>query len=149
MVPPPQDPPPLRAKRTPSHHRRSEETNVYICAPSTHQTAPTLPLPPPPVPPTVPSEASTPCWGVSGAEDKTPPSKTWMASPGSNCFVSSSSSLASSTNHNHPNTQNPAPRVRATPMVCRWCYSSNPGDCRDGFCSSIWNKENLMRPIHI
>ena len=37
------------------------------------------------------------------------------------------------------------------PMIvpCRWCQTINPGDCRDGFCASMWNKENLMRPIHI
>ena len=37
------------------------------------------------------------------------------------------------------------------PMIvpCRWCQTTNPGDCRDGFCASMWNKENLMRPIHI
>lgn len=41
----------------------------------------------------------------------------------------------------------PLPRPQ---VCCRWCQSTNPdGDCRDGFCSSVWNKENLMRPIHI
>ena len=37
------------------------------------------------------------------------------------------------------------------PMIvpCRWCQTTNPGDCQDGFCDSMWNKENLMRPIHI
>ena len=43
-----------------------------------------------------------------------------------------------------------AARLRSTPVVCRWCQTTSPGDdCRDGFCSSVWNKENLMRPIHI
>ena len=43
--------------------------------------------------------------------------------------------------------QPPLPRPQ---VCCRWCQSTNPdGDCRDGFCSSVWNKENLMRPIHI
>ena len=42
--------------------------------------------------------------------------------------------------------------VRQINNICPHCKSEFNSDCRDGFCASIWNKENMMiglRPIHI
>ena len=62
-------------------------------------------------------------------------------------LTSTSSSATSSTGSSGIQQQ---PQRSRPPQICRFCQSTNPGeDCRDGFCSSIWNKENLMRPIHI
>lgn len=126
-----EQPPPLARHAQPKKKKIMENyqssPNVYICAPS-------MPIEPPlhmssPLPPAHPTPSSEEAW----EDNKRYP---WMASPSSNCIVSSSGgSLAS---------------AHKQQAMCRWCQSLNPGDdCRDGFCSSVWNKENLMRPIHI
>ncbi len=141
VVPPPNEPPapppasalprPTIVKKAPSAVSRKSynhhQSNVYICTPSEPHQSPLA----------TSSEVS---YGPPGRVLGPP----WV-SPGSQCIVSSSSS-----------SNGGSFLIKARPQrpVCPWCQSTNPGDdCRDGFCSSVWNRSEaahgLMRPIHI
>lgn len=128
-VVPPSDGPPVpqiqnRPQKVGLPEKRPETVTktVYICTPSEPNS----------------EGAESNSWEENHTDRKYP----WMASPASNCVVSSGSSTA--------NSHKIGQKVPKRPIICRWCHSMNPGDdCHDGFCASIWNKENLMRPIHI
>ena len=76
--------------------------NIYICAPEEllTQQSPSV-SPTSPLPGMIRGSPSSP---EDGGSSSSPMSKPWMASPGSHCFVSSSSSGTSRSGNNHQTT---------------------------------------------
>lgn len=71
------------------------------------------------------------------------PQQLWASSSTNNCLATSSLPIVSFSKMRRMST--------STSAMCPNCHSDSNSDCKEGFCASVWNKENLMllRPVQI